>query len=293
MQATQAALPSSGQERQLYSVHTSRFPGFTVGNHLCMLRPDAAVAAALRQRGALGEVSHRPWPLPERPWFMGQSWRHLLFAHWPVEPDRLAAAVPSQLPLDVREGAAWIGVTPFGVEGLRLRQLPPPPVASRFLEVNVRTYVTVDGKPGIYFLSLDASSRLAVAVARRTYRLPYFHARITLERNGDDFNFHSERISDDGRSAELGVSYAATGRRVPEADSLARFLAERYCLYTLSEGGRIHRADIHHPPWPLEEAVGRIEVNTMAAPYGLKLVGEPLLHFSALQDVVLWNIEPV
>jgi uncharacterized protein YqjF (DUF2071 family) len=225
---------------------------------------------------------------------MGQSWRHLLFAHWPVEPDRLAAVIPSQLPIDVRDGKAWIAVTPFRVEGLRIRGLPPVPIASRFLEVNVRTYVTVDGRPGIYFLSLDASSRLAVAVARRTYRLPYFQSRISLESEARGFRFESRRISDDGPPAELALTYAPTGRRVPEhEDSLPRFLAERYCLYTLSESGRIHRADIHHPPWPLLEATGEVELNTMASHYGLELAEDPLLHYSGLQDVVLWNIEPV
>ena len=257
-----------------------------------MLRPAAAIEAALRQRSVLGETSQRPWPLPDRPWFMGQTWRHLLFAHWPVDPDRLVEVVPSQLPLDVREGSAWIGVTPFGVEGLRLRRLPPAPIVSQFLEVNVLTYVTVDGKPGIYFLSLDASSRLAVAVARRTYRLPYFHSQISLDAHDGGFFFRSERVSKDGDPAELAIAYAPSGRRLSQDDSMGRFLAERYCLYTLSEGGRIHRGDIHHPPWPLQEASGSVELNSMVSPYGLDLSGDPILHFSERQDVVLWTIEP-
>jgi hypothetical protein len=34
--------------------------------------------------------------------------------------------------------------------------------------------------------------------------------------------------------------------------------------------------------------------NTMTAPYGIRLPEtEPLLHFSARQDVVIWRIEPV
>jgi len=257
-----------------------------------MLRP-AAVEAALRQRSVLGETSHRPWPLPDGPWLMGQTWRHLLFAHWAVDHERLARVVPPQLPLDVRDGSAWIGVTPFAVEGLRLRGLPPAPLVSRFLEVNVRTYVTLDGKPGIYFLSLDASSRLAVTAARRTYRLPYFHSQISLDASDGAFRFHSERSSANGRPAELAVAYAPSGRPVPQDDSLERFLAERYCLYTLSESGRVHRADIHHPPWPLEQATGTVKLNSMASPYGLRLSGEPMLHFSERQDVVIWNIEPV
>jgi uncharacterized protein len=257
-----------------------------------MFRPAAPLEAALRQRSVLGETSHRPWPLPDRPWFMGQTWRHLLFAHWQVEAERLAERIPPQLPLDTRDGSAWIGVTPFGVEGLRLRRFPPAPIVSQFLEVNVRTYVTVDGKLGIYFLSLDASNRLAVAVARRTYRLPYFRSRISLDAQDGGFFFRSERVSKDGEPAGLAIAYAPTGRWLPQDDSLARFLAERYCLYTLSEGGRVHRADIHHPPWPLQEASGSVERNSMASPYGLEFSGDPILHFSERQDVVLWNLEP-
>jgi uncharacterized protein YqjF (DUF2071 family) len=132
---------------------------------------------------------------------MGQSWRHLLFAHWRVDAAALRRVVPPQLPLDLYDGEAWLGVTPFRVEGFRLRRTLPAPVLSRFLEVNVRTYIDYDGKPGIYFLSLDAQSRFAVAGARRTYRLPYFHARQSFSEKGDRMRFRSARVSTDGPAA--------------------------------------------------------------------------------------------
>jgi len=224
---------------------------------------------------------------------MGQSWIDLLFAHWAVDADQLARVVPPQLPLDRFEGATWIGVTPFRVEGLRLRGTPPPPVASRFLELNVRTYVTVDGKPGIYFLSLDAASRLAVTAARRGYRLPYFHAAMGSDRHADGFRFRSRRLSLDGPPAVFEGRYRPTGEVFNAAPgSLERFLTERYCLYTLDSDQRVQRGEIHHPPWPLQVAAGDFEVNTMARPYGIELEDEPLLHYSARQDVVLWRIGP-
>jgi uncharacterized protein YqjF (DUF2071 family) len=128
---------------------------------------------ALCQRAVLGETGHRPWPLPQGAWLMGQTWANLLFAHWRVPEEALRRVVPPQLPLDTFEGSAWLGITPFCVRGLRLRNTAPAPVLSSFPELNVRTYVSVEGKPGIYFLSLDADSRPAVAAARRLYRLPY------------------------------------------------------------------------------------------------------------------------
>jgi uncharacterized protein YqjF (DUF2071 family) len=244
------------------------------------------------QRATLDETDHRPWPLPERRWLMGQTWTDLLFAHWAVEPEALARVVPAELPLDTHDGRAWIGVTPFRVRGLRQQGLPPLPLVSRFPELNVRTYVTLDAKPGIYFLSLDAGSRLAVAAARRAYRLPYFRARMSV-RAGESVAYESRRISRDGPPASFLGEYGPVEREELADAPLARWLAERYCLYTLDEERRPLRADIHHPPWPLEPAWADISHNSMARPYGLDLPGRPLLHFSRRQDTLIWALQPV
>jgi uncharacterized protein YqjF (DUF2071 family) len=246
-----------------------------------------------RQRATLSETAHRPWPLPTRSWLMGQTWYDLLFAHWAVAPDELRSLVPAPLELDTRDGRAWLGITPFRVGGLRPRGGPPLPWLSYFPELNVRTYVTWDGKPGIWFFSLDAARRSAVAAARRGYRLPYFHARMSAHVAGDRVSYASTRLSASGPPAELRGRYAASGPRLPVADgSLERWLAERYCLYVVDEHGRPLRADIHHPPWPLHPARAEIELNTMAAPLGIELDGEPLLHFSPRQDVLIWPLAP-
>ena len=219
---------------------------------------------------------------------MRQTWLDLLFAHWPVPVEALAPAVPTALPIDVRDGMAWIGVTPFEVTGLRGRWMPPIPGLSRFAEVNVRTYVTHAGKPGIYFLSLDAASHAAVVAARRGYRLPYFHAAMRIERGGGQVRFESRRC--DGPSAGLGMRYTPGE---PAAGELARWLTERYCLYTLDDRRRVRRADIRHPPWSLRAAQLTLDHNTMAAPYGLELEGEPpLVHYCARQDVMFWPLRP-
>jgi uncharacterized protein len=246
--------------------------------------------AARRQRGSLQETAARPWPLPERPWLMGQTWERLLFAHWPVDPAQLEAVVPPELPLDVVEGKAWVAVTPFEVKGLRVRGVAPVPVVSSFPEINVRTYVTIDGRPGIYFFSLDTSSRLGVETARRAYRLPYFHARQRF----DGERFTTRRTQGDGPPAEFQTSYRPLGEPEPVAPgSLDHFLTERYCLYTLDEDRSVWRGDIHHRPWPLQAADADIELNTMGRQIGLELDGTPLLHYSERQDVVFWQLERV
>jgi uncharacterized protein len=247
------------------------------------------------QRAVLSETSHRPWPLPEESWLMGQTWVNLLFAHWRVPEEALRAVVPPQLPIDTHDGSAWIGVTPFYVRGLRLRGTLPAPLFSAFPELNVRTYVSVEGKPGIYFLSLDADSRVAVAAARRAYRLPYFRSRIEVRQDQEGaIGYDLLRTSDDGPPAYFKARYGGGGEQLPIREgSLERWLTERYCLYTLDDAGRIRRGNIHHPPWPLHEGWAEVETNTMAMPFGIELEGEPLLHFSPRQDVVVWPLQAV
>lgn len=247
------------------------------------------VAAPFRQIASLRETEHRPWPRRPFPWVIGQSWLDLLFLHWPVPAARLRAHVPIALELDEREGTAWLGITPFELVGFRLVVSPPVPKLSNFPELNVRTYVTYRGKPGIWFLSLDAASRFAVAAARRFYRLPYFHASVEAKRVEDAVSFRSERVDPRGHVAAFSLRYEPNGEeRRPLPGSLAAFLVERYGLYAIGERGEVLRAEIHHPPWRLRPALIDIAENTMPPP-GLELPSEqPLAHYAARQDVLVW-----
>lgn len=233
-------------------------------------------------------LEHRPWPLPEGQWAQAQTWEDLLFAHWTVPIQALRAHLPPELEVDTFDGEAYLGLTPFRVTNLRLRGLPPVPVLSSFLELNCRTYVSHGGeKPGIWFFSLDASSRFAVEGARRLYKLPYFRARMSGAPR-----FTSHRI-DGERDHAWESSYRPAGTPAPaEEGTLEHFLAERYCLYTVDEEGALHRAEIHHPPWPLQDSNADVTANTVP-PDGLEVEGEPHLMFSPRQDVLIWPLERV
>lgn len=256
---------------------------------------DLLASPLMHERVTMIGDDHRPWPVPKRSWAMAQTWKDLLFAHWSVAPATLQRAVPRQLPLDTFDGRAWIGITPFGVRNTRLRPTLPVPFVSAFPEINVRTYVTMGGKPGIFFFSLDADSTLAVAAARRAYRLPYFRARMSIDRDGHGVRFVSERTSPDaparaefrGRYRPAGASFTAS------PGTLEYWLTERYCLYTLDDEQRVLRGDIHHPPWPLRPAEAEIDVNTMASELAVELDEDPLLHYAHRQDVVFWTLQSV
>lgn len=253
------------------------------------MRPPDALRAARAQRSALRDTAHRPWPVPGGPWVMGQSWLDLLFHHVPVDADALRPHVPASLALDRFDGAAWISVAAFEIRGTRLRGLPPVPRLSRFPELNVRTYVMHGDRPGIWFFSLDAPGALAVATARRVYRLPYFRAAMAIEHDGPWVSFHSDRVDRRGPRVGFAARYRATDPPRPAAPgSLAAWLVERYRLYAVDPRGRVLSGDIHHEPWSLRPAEAEIAADTTLAGLGVAPAGEPVLHVAGRQDVVFW-----
>lgn len=232
----------------------------------------------------MDDVSQRPWPAPERPWAQAQSWVDVAFLHWRVDRDELQRLVPESVELQTFDGSAWLGVVPFLLTGLRVRGVPPLPRISTFPELNVRTYVIHDGKPGVWFFSLDAASTFAVEAAKWLYKLPYVRAQMRYERAKNDVLYESARAG-----AAFSARYHGEGDVFHAAPgSLEAFLVERYCLYT-EDGGRLYRAEVHHPPWDLQRGVARVDLNTTAP---LPLPGdEPHVLFSPRQDVVVWSLD--
>jgi len=219
---------------------------------------------------------------------MKQTWHDLLFAHWPVPHATLRPLVPSQLELDEFAGQCWAGVVPFRMSGIRRRGMPALPGLSRFPELNVRTYVTHGGKPGVYFFSLDAANRPAVWAARRFYHLPYFHAEMKCEDSGRKILYSSRRLKS---TAEFRGTYRPLAEvRLCEKGSLEHWLTERYCLYT-THRDELYRGEIHHQPWPLQDAEAELETNTVAAAAGISLPGAaPSLLFARRLEVLIWPL---
>jgi len=242
---------------------------------------------------AFARIDHRPWPPPRNRWRWRQSWLDLLFAHWPVPAQRLRPLVPPALAIDEFDGTSWVGVVPFRIEGVMRRPLPDFPGISAFPELNLRLYVVADGKPGVWFISLDAGHRLAVWAARRFFHLPYFHADMDVRDDGTRIHYQSVRRARE-RVAFRGSYGPDSAPFEARPGTLEDFLTARYCLYTTSPRGALLRAEVHHAPWPLQRAHADIEENTIASGQGLVLEGPPaLLHFSRRLDVVVWPIEAV
>jgi len=226
------------------------------------------------------------------PWIMTQRWNDLLFLHYPVAPETLRPLVPDVLTLDTYQQRAWVSITPFWINHVRPPGVPSLPWFSQFPEINVRTYVSRDGKPGVYFFSLDAGNLSAVWGARVFYRLPYWQASMKVKGRGGPKIEYSSKREHGPKPAELRCSYGPTSPAFhAHPGSVEHFLAERYCLYTYNRK-RLYRAEIHHLPWELQEAEVEVAENSMAQPAGISLPRQPeMVRFARDLKVLFWAPE--
>jgi uncharacterized protein YqjF (DUF2071 family) len=240
-------------------------------------------------------VDHRPWPRPNGAWALAQEWHHVLFLHGSADPETLRSLIPAPLQIEMRDGRAWVTVLPFSMRRLRLRGLPALPWLSSFPQLNVRTYVTLGGRPGVFLLRVAAGSLLAVTLARRLFHLPYEGARLMLRDEGERFIFTCRpragmRSKVGDRPLSFAVRYWPKGPAFdPAPGSLAHWLSERFCYYAPGRDGRIDRGEIDHAPWSLQSA--RVEILESGWPgqVGIRDLGEPLLaYYSRRQKAFAW-----
>ncbi len=251
-------------------------------------------------REYLVRTSHKPRPLPTGRWAMTQRWNDLLFAHWPIGAAALEALLPDWLEADTFQGSAWVGAVPFWLDRVKIRGVPSIPGLRHFPDLNLRTYVRdrMTGTPGFYCFSVDSSNLLAIAVAHAMYHLPYSLAEMRLEQQSErEFAFYSRR-----RFSRPDVIFKARYRGLGpthktaqiSAGSFEYFFTERPCVFSTNRAGQPIRANLHHVPWPLEEAQAEIERNDLAAAVGIELPGqEPVLHYSRRLAVYVWPAELV
>jgi len=251
--------------------------------------PLDSLRALLAQRRSLRETAHRPWSLPAGRWLVGQSWLDLLFAHWTVAHDDLRRLIPPELSLDTYDGHCWLGLVPFRMRTVRFIDCPPVLGTSSFPEVNVRTYVVRDGRPGVFFLSLDAGNPIAVLLGRRLYDLPYLRAEVSMKTDAAGVAVSSKRLATVRPAAVFAASYRPAGQpALAPPGSLEHWLTERYCFYTATAAHGIRRTEVHHLPWRLQPAALELEANSLLAPFAITVDGAPLLHYSRAQHVVAW-----
>lgn len=235
-------------------------------------------------------LDHRPWPPPNREWAWRQSWLDLAFVHYRVTTGSIRPLIPPELTVQEFDGSAWVGLIPFRMAGVMRRGLPDFPGFSTFPELNLRTYVQLDGKPGVWFFSLDAASWPIVVGGRGLYGLPYHHAKMTLIEREDGWRqFTSYRRGSDVR---FEAGYRPVGKTIwAKTGSFEHWATERYCLYA-GRKGQLLRVEVHHAPWPLQPAEVEIRSNGILEAAGIEpLENDAFCHFSSGVHVVSYPPE--
>ncbi|MBD2767077.1 DUF2071 domain-containing protein [Hymenobacter sp. BT664] len=258
--------------------------------------PDSLSAASALNAPTLAQrlaIRERPAGTP----LLHQEWGDLLFMHWPVPAAVLQPYLPPRLQVDTYDGQAWLGVVPFRMSKVRTRFSPPVPGTSEFLELNVRTYVHLDGVPGVWFFSLDATNALAVWVGRTIFNLAYLRADMHLESpTGHQHQFSARRTHSGAPAASFRATWQVGPPLPPaEPDSLAFFLTERYCLYTSNRAQtKLYRGRVAHEPWPLATAQVLHYESSLIESQGLPTpAGSPVLHAGGPVRVELWPMRRV
>lgn len=235
--------------------------------------------SALPVSELLHKRAHRPYEMPASHWVCYQEWHQSVFAHWRVGQKILEPLIPKGLELDLFQGEAWVSVVAFSIRKLRPRFLPHFPPISNFHELNVRTYVRHNGKPGVYFLSIEAEKLSSTLMARTVFGLPYVRSQM----------FRDESIYKSLNSkhkTHLLIDFSIGEEQ--EMDSLDRWLTERYCLYNHKKG-RLFSNDIHHVEWPIQSLkINQFDLSYQFGDLRIKSPAE-LYRFSPGVQVLAWG----
>jgi uncharacterized protein YqjF (DUF2071 family) len=224
---------------------------------------------------------------PEPPsWRWSQQWRDLFFAHWQVREDALRSLLPAGVEPDTWNGSAWVTAVAFRLERVRLRRFPALASLGSFHELNLRTYVRCGGESAIYFFSIHASSRLAVALARWLTPLPYAYVRIDCDRSEHNWHFQTPLFRAD-------IELTSEPHHVKD-NSLDAWLLERYLALTGGVRGRLYRMAAQHPRWQVQSVRPRVTAAALGEPWQLDLGGPPdLCHFAPGVDALVGPFEVV
>ena len=230
---------------------------------------------------------------------MRQRWAQLLFLHWAWDPAAIQASLPPGLTVDLYEGRAWVGLVPFFMERVRPRGLPAVPGLSDFLELNVRTYVhDAQGRPGVWFYSLDANQWLAVKIARTFFHLPYEHAtmRATMTPQTGELDFRAQRAGSERESRFVYRPLGESDGRKAKDGSLEFFLMERYRLFAQDARREwLFSGKVHHTPYRIGAAHVSTWDDTMLRLAGFDCGGRAPDHVCGARavEVELWPLERV
>lgn len=235
----------------------------------------------------IDEIDHRPWLKPTHPWIIYQEWNDALFMHWKVDQKFLREMVPTKLELETFEDQYWVSIVVFRLEKARPRFLPHIPVISNFHEINVRTYVRMGDKRGVYFLDIEAENWISCKLANAFSGLNYRKSTIEREKNKNQIILSN---SNSKRNFSMKLDYKIAEQMVLKP-SIVKSLTELYSVY-VENNGKYKRFQVHHKEWDIYGIRNeKIELDYQLGSLELNSKNLVIAHYSPGVQVVAWNRE--
>lgn len=241
---------------------------------------DSPYISKMTIKEILSTTHHCPWPLPKESWQFYQEWNKAIFLHWQVDEKELRKFVPSEIEIDLFEYQAWVSLVAFSMEKVRPKYLPAFSPVSNFHEINIRTYVKINGKTGVYFLSIEGGKSLSCKLAKGLSGLPYRFSK--MKRTGRVFSSKNNVFGD-----TFDIQYKS-GNALKTKSDLDIWLTERYAVIQDAPID-ICTFDVHHLEWPVQE----VEIENLSLNYQRfnKLINNTpdKTHYSKGVQVLAWN----
>lgn len=176
-----------------------------------------------------------------------QKWRDLLLQHFELEDTSfLQKYLPKGCVLDGFEGKHYLGLVSMKMTDVRHKMLPDFVWFKSYHELNVRTYIVHDNKPGVLFLSLDVDSFISMLGARALYGLPYRYRSFQSESDAVECKKKDDLKFSCSYKTEQEASHRPKG-------SFAFWATERY-FFANKYLGKSFIGTISHAPWKLANA---------------------------------------
>jgi uncharacterized protein YqjF (DUF2071 family) len=232
----------------------------------------------------LTHTSNRVYPIPKKDWKYYQEWHDTVFFHWKVSPALLKKHIPEGTELDTIDGNAWVSLVAFDVKKMRMRNWPSIPYLNNFHEINVRTYVSKDGIPGIYMFSIETDKLIEVLISRLLIGIPYQKADIERDK-------HSLWLCNSKRKQHVSFYFKCRGASIKKT-KIDVWLTERHCLYEFNNN-TLCRIDIHHKEWDLKKPSANIHlIKYRAGDFPLNIFPDTC-HCCKKIKVLLWGKENI
>lgn len=228
----------------------------------------------------LKQIEHRPFKYPKTSWKFYQEWNKAIFLHWEVDSKLIQPLLPKGLTLDIINNKTWVSLVAFDMNNIGIKNLPKPPYISDFYEINIRVYITCNGKPSVYFLSMEGNKRSSCKILKMVSKFPYRYSK--MNRNDSSYNSENKKFND-----TFNIEYNIKNTAVKK-DKIDLWLTERYAVFQ-DYKTHIIEYDVHHIEWPIQNiTIQNLNVNY---PRFSHLVNNQpdKVHYSSGVEVLTWD----